>query len=204
LKVAQNEAKVPAVSGKKPAFLGKKKVEEVEEVEEVAEKSVKKAKKPAFLQKPNFKVEEGILPPDASSRETPIKAAEEPTEDNETEKKTRGRPKGSKNTKVINGARAGFVLYVDCAPTRGDIEPTLFEDWISSIVTDLNVEVQSEKGLADYRFLPYSEEKAALAYAMAARLDGLQAMIISSASPKARDAMEVLVPNAAQVVRAFR
>lgn len=185
------------------------------------ETTAEPAKKgPAFLNKAK-PVPTGVLPEDAPSRETPVAAAPAASEETEAEveetaaeaaeaPKRRGRPPGSKNGRKSNGTAAvnghtGFVLYIDAWPQKGvEIEPTLFEDWCSGIITDLNNELEKEKGIASFWMLSFAEQKYAIETKMASRLGNLPpAMIMSSRAPHANEAMAVLVPNAAIVVRGF-
>lgn len=149
-------------------------------------------------------IPQGLLAPDAASRETKVVDASERA-DTETEKK-RGRPKGTKNKS--RSANGGFVLYIDCLPTKdtsGESEPILFEDWLSPMVEQLNETVRSEKNLPHYQLLPYAEEKALFALAMTERIDDLPAtMVLNSGAPGAKDALGVLIPHASRVVRALR
>jgi hypothetical protein len=86
-----------------------------------------------------------------------------------------------------------------------DAEFSLFEDWITPVVTQLNQEVQQGKGLPDYRLLPYSEEKAMFAAGLSAVVSSLPSvMIVNTGTPGAKDALGVLIPHASRVIRAFR
>jgi hypothetical protein len=108
--------------------------------------------------------------------------------------------------KKTNGT--GFVLYIDCTPVKdvdADVEPTLFEDWISPICMVLNETVQKEKSLPDYRLLPYAEEKAVFAIAVKDGIGDIpSAMVINSGTPGAKDALGVLIPHASKVIRSLR
>jgi hypothetical protein len=108
--------------------------------------------------------------------------------------------------KAAAPAVEGFTLYINCAPVKdnsAEFSPTLFEDWLSPIVMELN-ETVSEKGLSDYRHLPYAEEKALFAVAVNESLKEMPPqMIVNSGTPGAKDALAVLIPHASLVVRSF-
>ncbi len=164
-------------------------------------------------------VPEGVVPPDAPERTTPVvetaAAAAPPPETPVTAEasapaeeppKKRGRPKGATSTKVKKNG-AGFILYIDCIPTKDntDVEPTLFEDWIEPIVVSLNETASSAKNLAHYQLLPYGEEKSMFSMAVVDSLSRLPSkMIVNSNSPGARDALGVLIPHATTVVQRLR
>jgi RecB family exonuclease len=154
----------------------------------------------------------GTLPPDAPTRETPVAEAktEPPEESKETKaeapKKKRGRPKGSSKKKAAT--TGGFVLYIDCMPTKdtgSEIEPTLFEDWFGTLTQEMNEQVLEEKNLPSYLLLPYSEEKALVALTVQQAVDNLPpALVVTSGTPGAKDALGALVPHATSVIRAMR
>lgn len=168
------------------------------------------------------KVPTGVVPPDAPSRTTPVKArpAQAPVEGEIDHAEPTGaseiaaaaqtsKPAKAARTKkaVTNGS--GFVLYIDCMPVKdieADMDATLFEDWINPVRMTLNEETMTKKSLPDYRLLPFSEEKALLALALGEKISGdmPSALIINSSSPGAKDALDSLIPHAKRVVRALR
>jgi hypothetical protein len=108
-----------------------------------------------------------------------------------------------------DGAKKEFTLYIDCMPTkdvgRNNVEPTLFEDWFSPLVMAMNEEVMESRKLPSYLLLPYSEEKAMVAIAVADAIGRLPSeMFVSSGTPGAKDALAGLIPHATKVVRATR
>lgn len=187
----------------------------------------------------------GIMPPDAASRVTPVKAkgtvappppADEGGEEGDDvdhavptgaaeggdpepvtapapEKRPVGRPKKGSTVSVAPGTlsafatRSGFALYVDCMPVK-DTSGTgsmMFEDWVAPIIASLNEEVQTTKSLADYRMLPFSEEKTLFALAINAAISSMPpALVVNSSASRARDALDVLIPHASLVVRGLR
>lgn len=142
-------------------------------------------------------------PPKAETREkiqAAARAVEAEDSDEETEKPAVRKQKGN---------RKPFNLYIDCQPVKGNangLPPTLFEDWFAPIEQSMNEFVKEEKNLDNFRFLPFSEEKALLFGAIQSRMekDLPEEMIVSSSGPAARDALGVLIPHATQVYRAFR
>jgi hypothetical protein len=96
----------------------------------------------------------------------------------------------------------GFTLYVDCWPVKGNGAPAvLFDDWITSIIADINNEVD----VADYRLLGFQQEKLALQAGLEKHLDKIPpVLIVSTSSSVAKDALQTLIPHAVQVIRAMR
>ncbi len=157
--------------------------------------------------KGNGVVPTGIEPPDAPSRTTPVEAKTEPepeakTESAEATTETKPRKKRVKKKTAVEG----FTLYIDCMPTKnGDVEPTLFEDWLNPIVIALNETVQEKEGVSDYRLLQYHQPKVAFTIAINGAVDKLpSAMVVRSGTMGADEAVEILIPQATQVVRALR
>ena len=177
-----------------------------------------------FLSKMTKKVaeieEEGVLPKDAPSRETSAEEAEEitkskkktpkkkapkktapppeaETEAEETapepkEEPKRGRPKKSRLT-----------IYIDCSPVG--VECTLFENWVAPVLAALNEECAKEMEVPSFWLLPFGEQKAALATALAAAAKGLTGdLVVSSSDPHTREALPHLIPLADLVVRGNR
>jgi hypothetical protein len=99
-------------------------------------------------------------------------------------------------------AQEGFTLYVDCWPVKGNGVPAvLFDDWILPIIADINKEVD----VADYRLLGFQQEKLALQAGLEKHLGAVPpVLIISTASSVGKDALQTLIPHAAQVIRAMR
>jgi hypothetical protein len=157
----------------------------------------------------------GVLSSDSAERTTAVKTAEEVGEEitkkviAET-KKSRGRPKGSKNktsTPKTNGHDHGFTLYINCMPAKdvgNDIDPTLFEDWYGTLTMAMN-EAAAGKQVPHYMLLPFGENKAMIALAVSESAENLPpSMVVDSSSPGAKDALAVLIPHATKVVRAMR
>jgi hypothetical protein len=99
-------------------------------------------------------------------------------------------------------AVAGFTLYIDCWPVKGNgARAILFDDWITAILHDINKEVD----VADYRLLGFQQEKLALQAGLEKHIDEVPpVLIVSTASSVAKDALQTLIPHAAQVIRAMR
>ena len=170
----------------------------------------------------------GVLPPDAPSRTTPIKAKVAPVEapavdprqeiidkwpDADAEQAAAApapakRPIGRPRKEKALTSDQGFVLFIDCMPVKdtGGDTTTMFEDWINPIRLTLNDEAMKAKNLPDYRLLPFAEEKALFAIAVNEQVGGGMpaALIVNSSSPGARDALDVLIPHARLVVRGLR
>lgn len=162
--------------------------------------------KPAPETKTKAEVIEGVIPPDAAPRETPIEAQSVPESETKTAKTTKTRK--SRKTKKTNGTSTGFTLYVDCMPvkdTDDDLEPTLFEDWVSPIIMKLNDQAKEEKNLPHFMLLSYGDQKAAFMVSVESNINGSmpKTMVLNSHTPWARDAMGILIPHASRVVRAL-
>lgn len=160
--------------------------------------------KPEPETKAKAEVPEGVIPPDAAPRETPVEAQSAPEPEPEVKTKTR-KPRKTKKT---NGTSTGFTLYVDCMPVKDvddDLEPTLFEDWVSPIIMKLNDQAKEEKNLPHFMLLSYGDQKAAFMTSVEANVNGSmpKTMVLNSHTPWARDAMGILIPHASRVVRAL-
>lgn len=172
---------------------------------EMGNKFLDKLKKGKKTKKP-----EGIVPPDAPERETSEEEseairAEATAKAEKAAKAKKAKAAKAKKTKTKkNGTTKAFVLYIDCMPKKdvgAEIEPTLFEDWFNPLVMKMNEAVMDEKKLPSYLLLPYAEEKAMVQLAVQESIEDLPlAMVVTSGSPGARDALGALVPHATQVV----
>jgi len=131
--------------------------------------------------------------------------AAEPEEEEEEEDTAVETPK--KKTNGANGKKT-FTIYIDCMPKKTvgrEVEPTLFEDWFSSLVMQMNEHVLEEKKLPSYLLLPYSEEKAMIQLAVESVVDKLpQEMIVTSGVPGAKDALAILSPHATTIITGIR
>jgi len=152
----------------------------------------------------------GITPEDGTERTTPVakKAVETETVETETvetaEPVKKTRKKRTPKTETVQG---GFELYVDCVPVKrsgAEDQPVMFEDWVAPIIKELNESLNTQ-GIHNYLQLDYSNEKAAIITALNNHVDDLPStMVISSSMLAAKEAMNVLIPHAARVVRALR
>lgn len=96
-----------------------------------------------------------------------------------------------------------LTLYVDCIPMKGAHRDSvvMFEDWAKPICEH----VAEENGILDMRLIDFGKWKGPFAVAIKASLDALpKAMIVSSFATGAHEALDVLIPHAANVVRALR
>jgi len=97
-----------------------------------------------------------------------------------------------------------MALYIDCTPTKhgDDVFPSLFEDWFNPALMVLNEQAQA-RGLPDYRLLPFGEKQVMFSLAVADQLrrNMPMALVVSTSSLNGKDALDVLIPNAATVVR---
>jgi hypothetical protein len=98
--------------------------------------------------------------------------------------------------------REGFTLYIDCWPVKGNgVSAVLFDDWIVSVIKDINDEID----VTDYRLLSFTQEKLALQAGLEKHLGSVpHVLVLSTTSSVAKDAMQTLIPHAAQVIRAMR
>ena len=182
------KTKVKEEEKKKSRFKAKAKVESVAEVEEEEEKEAEeKEAAPKKRGRPK-------------GSKTKAKAAEtevaEETEEAEEKKTIKANPKSN-----------GFVLYIDCMPSKdvNDVEPTLFEDWFSPLVYKMNEFALEERQVRSYLLLSFGEQKAVIEAAISEVIDKLPpAMIITSGVLGAKEAQAALTPHATQVVRALR
>ena len=188
------------------------KPEETDDEPEMTAAEKKAEKKKAAAEKKKAAAEKKKAAAAKKAEKEAAKAKNTNTED-ETEAKLDEKPKAktkSKTKSKTNGTTTrGFTLYIDCMPSKdvnGDgIEPTLFEDWFSPLVMAMNEEVAEHKKLPSYLLLPYSEEKAMVALAVADAVERLPpSMVVSSGTPGAKDALAGLIPHATKVVRATR
>lgn len=105
-------------------------------------------------------------------------------------------------TSTPNGK--GFSLYIDCYPVKGGDQTravVLFDDWITSVVHDINSEVE----VLDYRLLGFAQEKLALQAGLEKHIETVPpVLIVSTTSSIAKDALQTLIPHAREVVRAMR
>lgn len=150
--------------------------------------------------------DKGVLPPDAPSRTTPVEAKDEAPAETETAAKpeTSAKPETAEKKKKAR-KKKGFHLYIDCVPVKGEKSMVMFEDWMAPIFKTLNETVLEEKKLPSYLLLGYSEEKAMFSLALTSRIEDVPGvLVINSSTPGAKDALGVLIPHAAKVVRAMR
>jgi hypothetical protein len=165
------------------------------------------------------KVPTGVVPPDAPSRMTAV-APELPQNDVQASEaadapKKRGRPRKDAEAveeaapvKKAGAAKAGFTIMIDCMTTKGagGVDPTMLDDFFSTIEMELNELAATEENLASYWLLPFAGQKAALAMKVQERIArGLPpVMIVRSSSNAAREVLPFLLPHATQVIQALR
>ena len=147
---------------------------------------------------------QNIVPSDAPGRTTPVKTEEEKVaEAEEKKKKTTTKKTATKRKK--KSADSGMTVYLDCRPKKGmgDVEPTLFEDWISPIIMEIDDAVESDSGTDKngYWELPYAEQKAALFSALKGRALP-PAMVVNTSTLYWNDAATYILPNAVHVISA--
>ena len=95
----------------------------------------------------------------------------------------------------------GLTIYVDCIPTKGEKPYTLFEDWFRPLA-EVCAEVH---GLADYRMMDFGKWKGPIALLVKESVDQVPpVLLVSSFSPGAHEAIDVLTPYADRIVRAIR
>jgi hypothetical protein len=168
-----------------------------------AKKEEKKAKAAAAKAKKAKKEAEAA----EAEAENEADSETEPTETTETSApKTRKRKSNGSNGS--NGSNTkGFVLYIDCQPVKNVNDdgppPTLFEDWFATVAEKMNaIAAESNEGLASYWGLGFADQKALLTHVVEQACEKLPtAMIASSSSLGARDALSLLIPHAHHVIR---
>lgn len=98
-------------------------------------------------------------------------------------------------------ALPSFTLYIDCTPSKGDLTEVVDgEEWVAPIAAA----VAQEKGVSDWRMIPYTAEGDLVAkiVQVIAAGDVLPREMRLCGSSRLRAALlEVLVPRATQVVR---
>ena len=132
----------------------------------------------------------------------PEEKTEAKTEAEEKPKKKRGRPKKTATKKKAEG----MVIYVGCMPMRTDVEPTLFEDWISPVLEACDAVAQEAENAPSWYALGFGAQKALLAAKVTEwAAKGLPPiMLVQNPSPLWTDVSTVLAPHATQIVRSFR
>lgn len=98
--------------------------------------------------------------------------------------------------------RYGYTLYLDCAPIKGNGQVLMFADLIAPVLSAL----QKEYGVAHYRLIKdlFGGAPAVFSTALQARIEAsplLGGVAMSSGSIEAQDALEVMIANAAVVIR---
>jgi hypothetical protein len=149
-------------------------------------------------------VAEGIIPPDAPSRETVVETAliAEPAEPSAPKKSKKKATEATDAPEPLPEATVAipmFTLYVDCLPMGQEV--TVFE----KIVGPLAVKVADDSGVADLRFLKYGEGKARLAVLIREALPTFPSKIhVTSMATFADTFMEIAVDHASAYIRATR
>lgn len=147
-----------------------------------------------------------IIPPDGAPRETPPEISEEirSKAEESAEKKTK-----KKTTRKAKHKRT-CTLYINCHPMKGEHQKdaVFVEDWIRDIHTKLNEHVK-ERGLVDYRLLPFQEEKIALSHGVQAKIEqeGLPEVLVVQNMLSVgiiAEVVELLKVHASDVISAIR
>jgi hypothetical protein len=111
---------------------------------------------------------------------------------------------GKKTTPRKSKHKRELTIYIGCMPMKGEDQLfTMVEDWAAPIIAALNAQVLEHTEKQDYRLLGYSEEKTALADAIASAVkdgDPLPSALVSLNSGVGREIVTLLTPLATDIV----
>jgi hypothetical protein len=144
-------------------------------------------------------------PPQAPQAPAPQAPAQPQVQATDSSARTTAVDTKPKAKSLKKGAKGGFELYIDCQPIVGGKPIMTFEAWIYPHLQKLGEILESQGKDANVMRLDFGEQKAAIADVVTAALDDVPSgLLVTSSNPIAKDALNVLIPHAARVVRAVR